>query len=309
MAVRPMDRTDLALCKLLLQNSRVPIRELGDRLGLSVAAVHGRIEALREAGIIKAFTAKLGLIALGATTLLVWGTSRATSGEAVLERMKRDPHVYWVAFGGAGFIYVGCYLRSAAELDRVVSYVAREGEIPDPVVGIMPLGEGLPDKPILDRLDARILRALHRDARKSVAEVAEEIGVSAKTTGRRLARMIRDGSVELSMEWYPDAGNDIISMWHLDLAPSARREEAVALLVNRHEPNLLFTMQLSNLPRFLLGATWTGSMKELRDLQAQVGRDKAFARAVPNILYTGYMLETWRDDLLLKWAGANEPVR
>lgn len=298
-----MDRTDIALCKLLLANSRIPIRELADKLDLSVAAVHARIQGLQEAGIVKAFTARLNLEVLGATLVLVWGASNAPSNEEVLARLAKDDHVYWVSFGGARVIYIGTYLRSLPELDRVVSSVTKEAEIPAPTVGILPLGAGRREEPVLERLDCRILRALHRDARKSVTDVAEEIGISSKTVGRRLGRMTREGFADLSMEWYPDKGNDVCAMWELDLRPSEDRGQALALLVNKYEPNLLFTMLFSNLPRSLMIATWTGSMKELRDLHTQIAAEAPFARVVPNVLYTGYLYDTWRDELLMKWAG------
>jgi DNA-binding Lrp family transcriptional regulator len=301
-----MDRTDLALCLLLLQNSRTPVRELGEKLSLSVAAVHGRIQALRDAGIIKAFTARISLSKLQAATTVVWGTSRASSTEEILDRLKKDDHIYWVAFAGAAFIYVGAYLRSAAELDACVSLIAKEAEMADPVVGLLPGGAGLPEEPVLDRLDCRILRALHRDARKSVADIAEDLGISAKTVSRRLGRMVDQSSVEFSMEWYPDAENDITCIWHLDLVPSVDREKAFALLMNRYSGNLLFAMPLSNLPRFLLVATWTGSMKDLKDLQIRFRNEALFGRVVPNVLYTGYLFDTWRDALLMKWAGPKE---
>jgi len=304
-----MDQTDLRLCLLLLANSRTPVRELGDKLGLSVAAVHGRLQALRDDGIIKAFTARIGLIKLQATTVFIWGASRAASQEELQARLHRDDRVYWVAFGGAGVVYIGAYLARMTDLDAYVSFVTKEAELTNPVVGLMPLGTGLPQEPVIDRTDARILRALHRDARKSIADVAEEIGLSAKTVGRRLERMMHDGSAELSMEWYPDAANDIIAMWQLDLKGGASRDEAAVLLMNRYPGNLLFTVPLSNLPGFLLAATWTGSMKDLRDLQTRLGREKPFARVVPNVLYTGCMLDTWRDALLMKWAGAAEKSR
>ncbi len=304
-----MDPTDLALCKMLLENSRVSIREIGDRLGLSVAAVHGRIQALRDEGVIKTFTARLNLMALGATVAFIWGTSRSASNEELFARLKRDDHVDWVAVAGAGFVYVGTYLRSAAELDAVVSFVTKEAELSNPTVGLIPMGAGLPDEPVLDRLDSRIVRALHRDARKSVADIAGELGVSAKTVGRRLGRMTRENRVELSMDWYPDAANDVISIWHLDVAPTASREEALALLANRYGQGLLFTMILTNFPRFFVAATWTGSMKDLRDLHVRIAQEKVFARAVPNVLYTGKMFDTWRDDLLMKWAGPKEPSK
>jgi len=304
-----MDKNDLLLCQLLLRNSRTPVRELGEKLGLSVAAVHGRIQTLKDAGIIKAFTARIGLPRLQATIVLAWGTSRAASNEEILERLKRDDHVYWIAFAGAGSVYVGAYLRSPTELDAYVSFIAKEAELTDPVIGLLSMGSGLPDEPVLDRTDCRILQALHRDARKSVADVAEEIGLSAKTVGRRLGRMVEEGSAELSMEWYPDAANDIICLWHLDLRPSADRNKASALLANKYGGNLLFAMPLSNLPRFLLAATWTGSMKDLKELQTRIREEEPFARAVPNVLYTGHMFDTWRDSLLRKWAGSSESTR
>lgn len=304
-----MDPTDLKLCLLLLTNSRTPVRELGEKLGLSVAAVHGRIQALRDAGIIRAFTARIGLPKLQSTTVLMWGTSRIASNEEVVSRLGKDDHTYWVAFGGAGTVYVGAYLRNLTELDGYVSFVSREVELAEPVVGLLPMGPGLPDEPVLDRLDCRILRAMRRNARKPIADVAEELGLSAKTVGRRLNRMIADGSAELSLEWYPDAANDIISMWHLDLNPDADREQASALLMNRYAENGLFVMPLSNLPRFLLFATWTGSMKDTKDLRIRLSNEAPFARAAPNVLYTGHMLDTWRDALLVKWAGPSDGTR
>lgn len=304
-----MDQTDLRLCLRLLANSRTPVRELGDKLGLSVAAVHGRIQALRDAGIIKAFTARIGLPKLQSTTVLTWGTSRVASHEELVARLKQDDRVYWLAFAGAGIVYVGAYLRTTAELDGCVSFITKQAELADPVIGLMPMGTGLPDRPVLDRADARILRALHRDARRSVADVAQEIGLSAKTVGRRLGRMTADGSAELSMEWYPDAANDIICMWQLELTPTADRDEATVLLMNKYAGNLLFAWPMSNLPRLLLVATWTGSMKGLKDLQTRFGQEKPFVRVVPNVLYTGYMFDTWRDALLMKWAGASERGR
>ncbi len=301
-----MDQTDIALCRLLLANCRTPVRELGDKLGLSVAAVHARIQALRDAGIIKTFTARISLLTLQGSIALTWGVSRLPSNDDILTRLRADNHIYWITFGGAGYVYVGAYLRSAAEMDACVSFIAKEAEIDHPVVGLLSLGTGLPEAPVLSRLDCRILRSLHRDARKSVADVAKEIGLSAKTVGRHLARMTHDSSAELSMDWYPDATNDIICLWHLDLAPGADRDQALALLANRYGGNLLFTMPMGNMPRFILGATWTGSMKDLKELHTRLRQEKAFERALPNVIYTGYVYDTWRDELLMKWAGPKE---
>ena len=41
-----MDKTDIILTQLLLRNSRLPYRELAEKLDLSVNAVHKRIREL-----------------------------------------------------------------------------------------------------------------------------------------------------------------------------------------------------------------------------------------------------------------------
>lgn len=301
-----MDQTDLALCNLLLLNSRTPVRELSDKLGLSVAAVHARIQTLRDLGVIRAFTARINLQKLQGTMALTWGTSRAGSNDEVLGRLTVDDHIYWISFAGGGFVYVGTYLRSVAELDPCVTFITKEAELDHPLVGLLPLGTGLSEKPILDRIDCRILRSLHHDARKSVGTVAEELGISAKTVSRRLARMTEEGSAELSLEWYPDAANDIMCIWHIDLRPGADRVKALALLANRYGGNLVFTMPMGNMPRFILAATWNGSMKDVKDLNARLRKEEPFERVSPNVIYTGYMYDTWRDKLLMQWAGPKE---
>jgi DNA-binding Lrp family transcriptional regulator len=54
-----MDETDIAINLMLLTNSRTPYRVLAGRLKLSVNAIHKRIQAMIEAGIIRGFTAGL----------------------------------------------------------------------------------------------------------------------------------------------------------------------------------------------------------------------------------------------------------
>ena len=70
-------------------------------------------------------------------------------------------------------------------------------------------------------LDYKIIRSLKEDSRKATSVVAEEIGVSTKTVRRRLNRMIKNFLIVFSIDWYPDASNDIISAFHVQLKPDA----------------------------------------------------------------------------------------
>ena len=54
----------MSLIMLLSANSRLSYAELAEKLNLSVNAVHKRIQLLIETGVIRMFTAKVGLQSL-----------------------------------------------------------------------------------------------------------------------------------------------------------------------------------------------------------------------------------------------------
>jgi hypothetical protein len=65
-------------------------------------------------------------------------------------------------------------------------------------------------------------------------------------------------------------------------------------------PNLLFYWSFSNLSNELMAVVWTNTMKELKEIQERLAKEGIFESIIPNILYVGYIFETWRDDILIK---------
>jgi DNA-binding Lrp family transcriptional regulator len=299
-----MDKTDVILSLLLLINSRRSYRELADALNLSVTAVHNRIQSLIQAGIIRKFTAKVNIAATGALHVLVFGTSKASQLTDLRANLEKHGSVYWLAVGGGNYLYVGAYLKSINELEALVNYVKEAANIPEPTVGITTYHVNAPiavlektDKHLF-KLDYQIINALKDDSRKATSDIAEELGVSAKTVRRRLTNMIKNSMVELSIEWYPDASNDIMSVFHVRLKPEADKN-AVDTLCRKYFPNVMFSWGFSNIPNTYLFFVWTGTSKELRNLRECLEHEKAVQSVTPNVIFTGYIFPTWRDQIPL----------
>lgn len=53
---KPIDETDLNILKYLSENAKLSFAELGEKVGLTAPAVHGRVKKLESAGIIKNYT-------------------------------------------------------------------------------------------------------------------------------------------------------------------------------------------------------------------------------------------------------------
>jgi len=298
-----MDEMDVALSQLLLINSRTSYRELADKLGLSVNAVHKRIQALIESGVIRTFTAKVSLAALNGIHVMVFGRTEAKSINEACRSLSENGSIYWVAIAGGNFVYIGAYLQNLSKLETFVSTVKKEAQMPNLTLGIEQGTDVLQrTQPsigtILYPLDYQVICALHKNSRRLLSEVAEELGVSAKTVRRRLSRMIREGLIELSIEWYPDVSNDIMTVIHLSLKAYADKSKVGPLLVKKYSPHILFFWSFSNLPNHLICMVWTTSMKQLRDIRESLLREDYIESIDPNILYTGYIYDTWRDKLV-----------
>jgi len=290
-----MDQTDVSLCLSLMTNSRTPYHDLAAKLDLSINAVHKRIKAMVDAGIIRAFTARPSLVAQGAISVWVFGRSEAPRPGEVHLRLGTNDSTYWVANSGGGYVYVGGHLRNLSELDSYVDFVKREGEIAEPTVGIIPQATNRFPKEELRPLDYQILASLHRDSRKPVTDVAIEVRASAKTVHNRLERMIEKGLVDLSIDWYPDASNDIVAICHVALDRHADRMQVMSALRQRFARSILIDVLFSNLPNQLVQFLWTNSMKQMDDLREGIARAEVVNSVTVNVLQIGYMFDTWRD--------------
>jgi Lrp/AsnC family transcriptional regulator for asnA, asnC and gidA len=295
-----VDNTDVILSMLLLENSRTPYRELADKLNLSANAVHKRIQSLVEMGVIRKFTTKISLPALQAVVVTLYGKSEAESVANLHKKLGTHGSIYWVTLGGGNYMIIGAYLRSMQEIEPLIEYVKKEALIPNPAIGIHSSGPTSPrfspDKTLYS-LDRQIIYALSNDSRKSISDVAEEVGVTAKTVRRRLISMTRNGLIEFSIEWFPDTSNDIITTMQLKLKPDANKN-TVSGILKKYFPNILFSYQFINIPNELLCFVWTNTMKELKEIQQRLEQEKTVGSIISNILYTGYIFDTWRDELV-----------
>ncbi len=198
---------------------------------------------------------------------------------------------------------MGAYLKNITELGSLVDYVKGTAGIIEPTVGITsfasPINAYSTTNATLYDLDYQIIRSLEDNSRKATSDVAEELGVSAKTVRRRLLRMMKLGLVELSIEWYPDVSNDIMTIFHFHLK-SGTDKNAIGEILNKFWPNMIFYWGFSNIPNSFLAFVWTNTMKELKSIREGFEQEATVQSVSANILYTGYIFKTWINRLVEK---------
>ncbi len=87
-----MDETDKRIIRILKDDGRAGYNDIGRRIGLSEGAVRKRVKTLTEAGIIRKFTAKLGMFE-GAEAITLLSTNPVFPTQEVSKNVREIPNV------------------------------------------------------------------------------------------------------------------------------------------------------------------------------------------------------------------------
>jgi len=291
-----MDEIDLFIIRKLLENSRLTYRKLADMIDMSVSAIHKRIRNLEDDGIINAYIARPSLIALKYLWVAIFGTSNAKSMDIVSKELGQHENVSMVSITGGKFIYIKAYLRNISELQEYSSYVSRVAHISEPSIGIVNVPYITTPEP-LTSIDYRILKTLNRDARKPTSDIADDVGISAKTVRKRLNRMIEHKLVSFTIQWTPMYENSYITLFYLFLNEGTNLNSTIQHLNKKFSKNIAYCLTFSNIPHLILLCTLTRTSKDSQRIQEEMQTER-FKDVIPHIFFSIKWYECWVDQLL-----------
>jgi len=303
-----MDEIDLKIILLLMNNSRLTYREISDYLGLSVNAIYKRVQLLIDLRVIEKFSAKLKPYAINAIYTFIFGQSNAQDMNKAIAELEKHDNTWQIALSSRNYMYIGAILENIHQLDEYSSFISQAAEIQSPKVGLLsgvhyiaPIPYIVPRSRAMkyDKLDLEIIRSLHNDSRKPISEVADEVDSTSNTVRRRLTRMIEEGIIELSIDFNPEASNDIFATFQIAVKPSVDKNEIAQLLNEKYHPNLFYCWTFSNLPNIILCWVWANNTKELTELVENIKMENIDS-IIFDIMYKVYYFDTWKEKILYK---------
>jgi DNA-binding Lrp family transcriptional regulator len=208
-----------------------------------------------------------------------------------------------VFVAGGNLLYVNGLLHDLNELDDFVKFVEKVGMINNTMIGILPhvdpytgfSKKSPPSPPTLKPLDMRIIGSLYTNARKPVAEIAEELNVSTRRVNKHIELMIEDNFVIFTIFWLPRTVGDIFSLMHVDFSKDIEKNVGMGNLMKKYSPKIVFCMPFTNQPQEVIAVTWSTSSLELEDLQRSVGAEDFVDSTRVNMIYRANRFDTWID--------------
>jgi len=310
-----MDDVDRKLILALCEDPRMPLKKLASSVGISRQALNHRMRNLAKAGLFKTLKGEISFIYLDGVLVWIWGRSKATSLDKVLDALGKSEFTARAVVTGGNELLVWGYLRHMSNLSAYVKFVREAAEMPDVTVGLPCFFDGInpswadggqPQKTQyrkLSALDLKIIAALQIDSRMPIEEIARRTGTSARTARRHIEVMRREGSLDYVSPWDIPPGADMVTVVHITLKEGADAVTSARRLLTIDPVHFVLLRQFSNLPGFLTGLVTSDGMRQTREILSEIREDKDVLSVTPNLIYYERGYDSWDYRLLTRERG------
>ena len=228
--------------------------------------------------------------------MVISGTSKAKSLEEVSKEIGANENVERIAIMGGKFMYIVGFLRNISELQGYSSYVTKTAQLSEPTVGIINV-PFITTPESLTTIDYKIIKSLNRDARKTITDVAEDVGISAKTARKRIDRMINNKLITFTTQWVPIYKECFITTYDITLSEGSDINSTIQNLYKKYSQNLVYCLSYSNIPDMITLETWSKSAQESQNILKGL-QNEGFKDIFPHIGLSGEFFDCWVDQLL-----------
>ncbi|WP_424358968.1 Lrp/AsnC family transcriptional regulator [Methanocella sp. MCL-LM] len=302
-----MDEVDVRLLKALAANSRVPYRELADSLELSVNSIHKRVQALVDEGIIAKFVAYPSTKALPWVMIGIGGTTEAADPGEAAARIGSHPCTQRVGIASSNHLLVVGLLKGIPDMNRYISFVIAEGKIASPKVSLIHQHEPRElASEALTSTDYRILAAIQDNSRKQIAEVAEELEITAKTVRRRLDRMESEGLIHYSINVNLDSSGYVYTSYLLKMKTGADPEALLKTMKAEFPDSMIAIWKYDTSPGEVNFNLIARTMKETNLFRDRLQQQGVCEKITPLTVYRLLYFDTWREALIREKASASQ---
>src|ERR671925_679475 len=198
-----LDKIDLNILSTLARDCRTSYNSIGSQIGLTSKSVKARVKNMIRSGVIEKFVVRVNPAAFGYRTALV--LVRANNGIAkddVIRRVKQFGdlayHVHHMGRTSVAAIII------KKPLDDSIIQSLNDLLKPAAVISIAVSERTISTNP--SETDLRVIKCLLLSgARTEISDIAKEVGISEKTTTRRLDRMKEGRLLDFSIQCDPAA--------------------------------------------------------------------------------------------------------
>lgn len=232
-----LDKVDLDILAILARDCRTSYSKIGSQIGLTPKSVKARVKNMVRRGAIR-FIVRVNPAAFGYRTVhLSIKTNNAVSKDDVIQRVRQFGdlafHVHQMGrIAVAALIINESWGRSAIQS---ISETLRPATISGMAISHVPVAADPSET------DLRIVKCLLQSgARAEISEIAKELGISEKTTTRRLDRMKEGRLLDFSLQCDPAAMVGYVQFCVLIIAAKSHYRSVYERMYSEFQDSIIY---------------------------------------------------------------------
>src|ERR687889_1581297 len=197
-----LDTIGLKILSTLARDCRTSYSRIGSQIGLTSKSVKARVKNMLRSGVIEKFVVRVNPAAFGYRTAIVLiRTSNGITKDDVIQRIKEFGDLAYHAHHVGSTSVAALIIKKP--LDEKIIRSLNDRLKPATVVRTSVAELSVPSTDLSDT-DLRIIKCLLLSgARIEISDIAKEVGISEKTTTRRLDRMKEGHLLDFSLQCSP----------------------------------------------------------------------------------------------------------
>jgi DNA-binding Lrp family transcriptional regulator len=205
--VHDLDSIDMGILRDLRANCRTTYQTMSQRYGISANAIRNRVERLQEKGFIASFVLLLSPAMADASPFFALAYSSYPLDDAFVNEVGNHRLVNRVGSDSYGSCVISGYYRIAEDLSEFNEFIRGFESIRDCEIHPIPMHRGGATE--LSTLHLKVIRSLRDNPRKSIANIADESGLTARRVRSILNKLIENEIIRLTIRVNPNAGDTI----------------------------------------------------------------------------------------------------
>ena len=227
-----IDAIDSKIAGLMIQNCRLSLQEISDKVGITRTAVKKRIDRLIEVGAISSFNVRLSQAQADAEMFIaILSFSKSPSIEEIVERFKDSEFIVQInkTFDNR-YVIFGEYI-TPEELSELTNSFWALDYISDVDIHnkfIMDRG----GKIELTSIHKRVLRSLLKDARMSISEISAESGLTPRRISKTIDELQESGAILFTLRWRANVAGETTIFMNIRIDSSKTDHEGAMKWLN-----------------------------------------------------------------------------
>ena len=264
-----LDLIDKQILSILLVNCRTPYREIAKSLKMSATSIKDRVDDMVASGVIIDFIVEFTPAMIGSEIAAIWlTTDNIEDKEQFISDIAASRGVLQITLIYGGDYLVFAEYTSSLELAALSETFRSNPHIISTEMHTLLSQRGM--KTSLTNLQLRVLKALLKDARMQIIDIARETGLTVRLVRRTLRELRESEAIRFSLRWRLNVVDRLTSFIKLKWDPKqATRDEIINMMLIRYQDEF-WDIFLSVSDPFLIGVVVVDNLNRVDTLTAEL---------------------------------------